>query len=354
MHTLILTRDDVQRVVHHHGPDALMDALIGRLQEACASFDPDQTEIPPRSGFAYHQPAEGLLEWMPCLRTGERVVVKVVGYHPTNAERNGLPTVVSTVSAYDPSSGHLLALADATLLTALRTGAASAVATDVLAPAEAEVLGLIGLGAQAVTQLHAVARVRPVRRALVFDIDPEAVSSFSDRVGRLVPGLRIEAVSADEVVAEADVVCTATSVGIGKGPVFGEVEPKSWCHFNAVGSDFPGKVEIPRTLLDRSLVCPDFRAQAVAEGECQQLDPGAIGPDLPELVRDAALYVGARDRLTVFDSTGWALEDELAMGLLVELAEPLGLGTRLPVESVGGDALNPYGFLTEAAATSPQ
>ncbi len=349
MHTLILTGSDVHSVLRHVGLDVFMDALIERLRVAVSGFDGEATVIPVRSGLAYSQPEEGLIEWMPCLRPGEHVVLKIVGYHPSNGRTNGLPTVISTVSAYDATSGHLMALADATLLTALRTGAATALATDVLARADARTIGLIGTGAQAVTQLHALTRVRAVESVLYYDTDPAASASFAQRVASFTSGVSFRAMPADDVVRSSDIVCTATSVGVGEGPVFGEVEPKPWCHFNAVGSDFPGKVEIPVSLLERSLVCPDFRLQAVTEGECQQLHVDSIGPDLTAVVRDRDLYEGARERLTVFDSTGWALEDDIAMGLLAELAESQGLGTRIDIEAVSGDALNPYDFSTEYA-----
>ncbi|MDX1531225.1 MAG: hypothetical protein R3362_06840 [Rhodothermales bacterium] len=351
METLILTSEDIHRAVQHVGLDALMDALIERLAEACAAFDPAVTVVPERAGFAYTRPVTGLLEWMPCLRTGEHAVVKLVGYHPANARTNGCPTIVSTVSAYDTASGHLRCLMDATLLTALRTGAASAVATRVLAVPDAATLGLIGVGAQAVTQLHALTRVRPLRRVLFHDASAATAASFAGRVAAFAPDLDLEVATPTAILARADVVCTATSVGVGAGPVFtlDAAEPRPWCHFNAVGSDFPGKTELPASLLRRSLVCPDFRPQALKEGECQQLDPAALGPALPELVRDAGRYAAYRDRLTVFDSTGWALEDQVAMDLFVEVAEELGLGTRLAIEALAGDAVNPYAALTAYA-----
>lgn len=349
MDTLLLTGDDVHRIARHVGLDALMDALIERLTEACATFDPEVTAVPARAGFSYTHPAEGLIEWMPCMRRGAEAVVKVVGYHPANGRSGVLPTIVSTVSAYDTTSGHLQCLMDATFLTALRTGAASAVATRILARSEAETVGLIGAGAQAVTQLHALTRVLPIRRALVYDVDPATAASFAERVAPVAGHVQIEQAPADEVAASVDVLCTATSVGVGEGPVFETTDLRSWCHVNAVGSDFPGKVELPLSLLHWSLVCPDFRTQAHAEGECQRLAPEAVGPDLAALVRDAGRYAVARDRLTVFDSTGWAVEDQVAMELFVEEAEALGLGQRLPLEALDGDSLNPYDFVMAPA-----
>ena len=123
-------------------------------------------------------------------------------------------------------------------------------------------------------------------------------------------------------------------------------------HINAVGSDFPGKTELPLQLLQRSLVCPDFREQAIHEGECQQLEEHEIGPDLVDLVQGHARYTQFRDTATVFDSTGWALEDYVSVKLLTRLAEEAGLGEYVELESVSDDPKSPYGFLDLATERS--
>jgi ornithine cyclodeaminase len=348
MNTLLLTGDDVQRIARRAGLDALMDALIERLTAAFVAYDPAQTEIPERDGVSYTAPTTGLVEWMPC-RQGGQVTVKTVGYHPENPARHGVPTILSTVSAYDSATGHLRCLADGTLLTALRTGAASAVATGRLAAPDAETVGLVGAGAQAVTQLHALRRVRDVRRVLVSDVDPATLATFARRVEAFAADLAVETADIEDVVREADVLCTATSVDVGAGPVFDDVALRPHVHVNAVGSDFPGKTELPAALLRRSLVCPDFRAQAVREGECQQLDAGAIGPSLYELLQRPGLHADAASRPTVFDSTGWALEDHVALGLLLDYADDWGIGTPVPIEAIAGDPHAPYEFAERTA-----
>lgn len=351
MDTLILTADDVHSVARYVGLDALMDALMDRLTAAFAVYRPEDTPIPMRKGFAYHRPAPGLIEWMPCMGREEQVTIKVVGYHPTNAARHNLPTILSTVSAYDPATGHLMCMMDGTLLTALRTGAASAIASRLLAAPHTETVGLIGAGAQAVTQLHALTRVLDLRHVLVYDTDPAVQATFVARMRSFADSLTIEAAPPETIVRRADVICTATSVEIGCGPVFADTTPQPWAHFNAVGSDFPGKVEVPVALLRRSLVCPDFREQALHEGECQQLPAEAIGPSLYELVQQPEAYRFAQDELTVFDSTGWALEDHVAMGLFIEYATDLGLGTRLAVEAIPDDPHDPYQLAAAVAAS---
>lgn len=341
--SLILTREDIRHVVLHAGLDALMDELIRRLTTAFRTFRSEHATIPPRQGFRYTEPEPGLIEWMPCMYNGGRqATIKVVGYHPTNAAARKLPTILSTVSAYDTSSGHLICMMDGTLITALRTGAVSAVASRIMASPRSCTLGILGGGAQAVTQLHALSRVFGFERVLVYDLNPEAQMSFVRRARSVSEGLTIETASCDRVVGCVDILCTVTSVGIGKGPVFDGIDPRPWLHINAVGSDLPGKTELPLDLLRQSFVCPDFRDQCIEEGECQQLAPEQIGPSLYELVQDPARYRFVQEQLSVFDSTGWALEDQVAMNLFMEIAAEIGIGMPMPIESVSIDALNPY------------
>ncbi|MEM7034229.1 MAG: ornithine cyclodeaminase family protein, partial [Chloroflexota bacterium] len=280
------------------------------------------------------------------MQRGGRATVKMVGYHPSNPERKNLPTILSTVSAYDTHSGRLLGLADATFLTALRTGAASAIASQAMAIDESCTIGLIGAGAQAMTQLHALSRCFDIKQVYVYDVNPAVCDSFFERVAFM--GLNLTSITAnnlDQLVRQADIICTTTSVDIGAGPVFHDGETKPHLHINAVGSDFPGKTEIPISLLKRSFVCPDFPEQAFKEGECQQLNQAEVGPSLVDLVQNPAAYSDVKHRLTIFDSTGWALEDQIAMEMLLDYAADLGLGTTMQIESSCLDPYNPYQFV---------
>ena len=346
MKTHLYARDHVASIVRHVGLDTLMDETIEGIARACADVAAGHFEVPARAGFVYEQPATGLLEWMPAMRLGERIVIKLVGYHPDNPDRQRLPTILSSILVFDPTSGHLSGVMDGTFLTALRTGAASALATRVLKARDASRVGLVGAGAQAVTQLHALTRVMDVERVHVFDIDPATAASFADRVDML--GLDDSALIAGDVEAAArcDVVCTATSVAVGAGPVVPDAALGDCVHVNAVGADFPGKTELPRTFLSRALVCPDFPEQALAEGECQSLTREDMGPDLVALV--AAPDAAWRDRPTVFDSTGWALEDYVVAELIARHGQALGIGDAIELESLAGDPKDPYGFLLEA------
>ncbi|MFZ9040617.1 MAG: ornithine cyclodeaminase family protein [Ilumatobacteraceae bacterium] len=340
--TLVLDAASIRRIVEIVGRDHLMDLVIDRLRGRCAEMPDIPSDTRDRDGFRYDKPALGLVEWMPTHEIGGPVVVKMVGYHPTNPVQRGLPSVIATTSMWDTVTGHLVAIADSTLLTAIRTGAASAIATDLLTDDSSITLGIIGLGAQAVTQAHAISRIRSIERILAFDVDDDVATSFADRVRFL--GVDVELLDrADAVLGVVDVLCTCTSVDIGAGPVVSDDRHRSGLHVNAVGADFPGKTELPRTMLERAFVVPDVTSQCRAEGECQQLDTELIGPELAELVRSPELAAPHRRRLSVYDSTGWAVQDAVALELAVELAERLGIGEPMQLEHLPSDPYDPYG-----------
>jgi ornithine cyclodeaminase/alanine dehydrogenase-like protein (mu-crystallin family) len=254
----------------------------------------------------------------------------MVAYHPTNPRLRGLPTILSSVYVFNTDSGHLEGLVDATFTTALRTGAVSALASRVLASPASRTLGIIGCGTQAVTQAHALSRIFPIEQIIGFDVDPAASASFPTRIGFLNAEVEMVRGDALETLARrADILCTCTSAEPGHGPVFRPCDVADHLHINAVGSDFPGKFEVPFELLRHATVCPDFREQALREGECQQLAADAVGPDLAELLRSPERFLALRGQLTVFDSTGWALVDHLVALEILRLARQHGLGTRV-------------------------
>lgn len=219
--TLILSSRDVLDIIHRVGVNRFMDEMIERLPVAFAQFDFERTRIPAREGFQYTKPVTGLIEWMPLYACGESVPMKQVGYHPDNPATRRLPTILSTYNLFDATSGILMAMIDGFLLTAVRTGAASAVATSALSADDSSVLGVIGCGAQAVTQFHGVSRVRHIREVHYFDTDPAAMESFPRRISALCQHeLQMTASTPERIAAAADVLCTATSVGAGDGPVF--------------------------------------------------------------------------------------------------------------------------------------
>lgn len=343
--TRIIGASDVAEMLDLVGRDAFMDLMIEALRGRFEDFDAGAVQARERDGFRYDKPDLGLLEWMPTHEVSGPVVIKMVGYHPTNPVQRRLPSVIATSAMWDTTSGHLVALGDATLLTSVRTGAASAVATDLLAREGPATVGVVGLGAQAVTQVHAISRVRPIERVIGIDTNDDVAATFPERIAFLGLDVEIrETAAAARIVSDVDVLVTCTSVDIGAGPVVGSAEPRPWLHVNAVGADFPGKLEIPLSLLEASLVVPDNRSQCLREGECQQIPERMVGPELWEIVQRG----GPPDdigRPTVFDSTGWAVEDDAALRLAHGLALEHDLGTDIELESISSDPYDPYSAL---------
>jgi len=343
--TLILSKQDIQEIIFKEGIDQVMDLLIADIQKAMFGFDPNHTKIPVRSGFNYRLPEPGLIEWMPVYNVQEDVTIKVVGYHPENPKKFNLPTILSTISCYNTTTGHLEGLIDGVLATSLRTGAASAVASTFLAKENSTSLGLIGCGAQSITQIHGLSRKFDLEEVLIYDADEASMASFKERIAALDLSVKIEMSSIEEIITSCDIICTATSIGIGEGPLFENITPKPHAHFNAVGSDFPGKVELPLSLLENCYVSPDFLEQALQEGECQQLLKGNIGSEISQIVQHPNSYVSKKEGITVFDSTGWALEDHVVFKLFARLAEKHNIGSHVDIEYIPEDAKNPYEFI---------
>jgi ornithine cyclodeaminase/alanine dehydrogenase-like protein (mu-crystallin family) len=345
VHTTLLTIDDIRQLVRSVGIQTLMRSMIAALEAAFIAYDETTTVVPPRSGFSYDEPYSGLIEWMPALRRGGTVTLKLVGYHPHNPHQHELPTIVSSIGVYDVSTGLLRGMMDGTFLTALRTGAVSAIASRYLARSDSHTVAIVGAGAQAVTQLHALSTVFEVRHVSVYDVDASVSESFARRVAFLdIPVTVASEAELPNLVATADILVTATSTPLGSPPVIPDTPTNDWLHINAIGSDFPGKTEIPLGLLRRAFVVPDFPEQARAEGECQQLAPDDIGPALHVVMKNADDYADKREQLTVFDSTGWALADAVAAQFLLDLAHVRGVGRAVNLQHVPVDPHNPYDF----------
>ena len=343
--TLVLANADINAIVQHYGVDTIMDELIKRVADAFETFDAEKTIIPIRSGFNYEHPHTGLVEWMPLYNKGHQVVIKIVGYHPNNPNDFSLPSIISTISTYDTATGHLKGIMDGVFLTALRTGATSAIASRMMAHPESKTLGLIGCGTQAITQFHALSREFDFERVMYYDNDPETLDSFEQRCTVLDLPTKFIPSQMEEIVREADILCMATSIDPGTGPLFANIDTKPNLHINAVGSDFAGKTELPLELLKQCFVCPDFPEQALIEGECQQLEQEDIGPEFAEIMQNQDKYKFVRNQRSVFDSTGLSLEDQAVVELFMEYAEKLKIGQEIEIEYIQDDAKNPYHFL---------
>jgi ornithine cyclodeaminase/alanine dehydrogenase-like protein (mu-crystallin family) len=234
--------------------------------------------------------------------------------------------------ALDPATGAPLGLLEGATLTALRTGAASGAATDLLARPDARRLGIFGSGVQARTQFEAVCAVRQIEAAWVFSPSRDHAHSFAIEMGReaWAPPLIHVAESPASAVLQADIICTSTTSSI---PVFDGHLLRSGTHINAVGGYTPQMQEVDGTTVARALVVVDSREAALAEAGdlIIPIREGLISADhvhaeLGELVNGTRVGRTDPEQITLFKSVGVAVQDAIAAGRALARAEQLGLG----------------------------
>lgn len=287
--------------------------LLDAVQEAYRDVAAGRDRSPLRTHVSL---AEGDLLLMPGVRDrGSGSTVKLVTITPANVAR-GLPTIHALVAWIDAATGEPRAIFDGATITAMRTGAASGVATRLMARPDARVLGLVGAGAQAAWQVRAVVAVRPIEEVRVYARDAARRDAFAAALDDLGVPLEVRAVpEAEAAVRGADVVCAATT---SSTPVFDAAWVGAGCHVNGIGAYRPGMVELPPELFARAAtVAVDSRAAALAEAGdlLAAIDQGQVAAgDLVEVGRIGREWAAGRDpeAITVFKSVGLAIQDVVA------------------------------------------
>lgn len=263
---------------------------------------------------------------MPALTAGF-AGIKWVNVHPRNPER-GLPTVMATIILNDPATGEPLACMDGTVITNYRTGAAAAVASKYLAKASAKNLGLVGLGEQAKTQLLCIAELFPLEEVKVFDTNEGAVEKFL----RQFAGFNLTRCHGVREAVAADIVSTTTPV---TSPIVKREWVKEGTHINAMGADAKGKEELDPDLLrgENVRIIVDDMEQAIHSGEVNVpishnlLDERKISGTLPEVVAGRGKGREKDEEITIFDSTGLAIQDIAVAKVVYERAKERGQGS---------------------------
>jgi len=310
-----------------------MSDAIAAMREAFSQLSSGQVTLPPRQHIqARNQSGAALV--MSCHSAAQKLFsLKFITLFDQNRQR-GLPLIQALVILTDGATGEHLAVMDGASLTAIRTGAASGVATDVLARPDAAVVAVFGAGVQGRTQLEAVCCVRPIRRARVYDIDPAAADRFAAEMTQHL-GLPVERVADPaKALEETDVICTATTSSV---PVFEDGCLKPGAHINAIGSYRPEVKEVPSASVCRARVVVDHHASALEEAGdlLEPLRQGLIreshfSTELGEVLLNRSLGRRSADEITLFKSVGVAIQDLCAAKCVLENARRLDLGVRLP------------------------
>jgi alanine dehydrogenase len=281
------------------------------IEEAFAEHGRGKVQMPPKVYITFeHGDFRTMPAAIPALSIGG---VKIVNVHPNNPAI-GLPTVMALTVILNPGTGIPEAILNATALTDLRTGAAGAVAAKYLSPGKSVVLGLAGSGRQAQAQVEAISRELFIRKIRVWSRNEKNAMSFCKKYAKW------ECTSDSlEKVCDCDILITTTP---SRKPLIQQEWIQDGTHINAIGADAPGKQELDPAILSRARVFVDDPVQAIHSGEINvPIRDGLFTADqIAGTIGEIVLGKKGRknmDELTLFDSTGLAIQDlaiaEIAM-----------------------------------------
>lgn len=325
--TLVLSHSDVRRLLP-------MPKCIDLMEEAFRTLARDQAVNPLRWAMRLPQ-GLGVLGMMPgYMETPPALGLKVVAVYPGN---HGTPydSHQGTVMLFDVEHGFPTAIVDAAEITAIRTAAASGVATRLLAREDAGDLALVGSGVQARSHLAAMMAVRPLSRVRVTSRDPGRREAFAEAESKRY-GIAVEVTtSAEEAVRGADIVCTTTSA---REPVLSREWIAPGAHINAVGSSIASTRELDTATVLASRLYVDRRESTLNEAGdfLFPLKEGALSAEhivaeLGEVLLGEAPGRQTSEEITLFKSLGLAVEDLAAAYHVYQEAKEQGLGTEVEI-----------------------
>ena len=321
---LILSRSDVERLLD---PDALREAIA----RAMADLSAGRVSMPPRIAAIVAE-RDGLLAAMPAfLPSANALTTKLVSLFPRNTDR---PTHQAVIVAFDPDNGSPAALMDGEAITAARTAAGSALATDLLARKEAAVLAVIGTGVQARAHLRALARVRAFREVRIAGRDAAKAAALGKEARAWLGGATIRTMTSyAQAIAGADVVAATTH---SPDPVVRREWLAPGSHVNSVGYNTAGREIDGATIRDALLVVESRAgtlappptgsndiALAIAEG---LVTATHVHAELGELVSGTRPGRTDAAQITLYKSVGVAVQDAAAAALILAAARRDGVG----------------------------
>lgn len=327
---LVLSKHDIERVI-------TMPAAIMAIERALCEYSKGRAQMPPKI-YLNLSKYKGDFRAMPayvCLRRTSAgkpdfAGIKWVNVHEYN-KKFGLPTVMATIILSDPKTGYPIAIMDGTYITKVRTGAAGGIAARYLARKDSRILGLVGCGTQAESQLEALLEYFRFSAVRVWGLSGKCERQFMKKFAYTKLDF-ICAKNVKECVTDADIIVTTTP---SRRPLVKFSWVKKGAHINAIGADAPGKEEIDPDILKNSKLVVDDLTQAKHSGEINV-------PYAKRLIRGKDIYAALGDivagkkrgrmndsEITVFDSTGLAIQDIALAGIVYNKCIKLKLGKNI-------------------------
>jgi alanine dehydrogenase len=309
-----------------------MKEIIESVETAYKVHAERKVQMPAKK-YLFYKKFKGDLRIMPCFIRGmDESGVKNVNVHPDNPRKFGLPTVMAMIELVDPQTGFPISVMDGTWITNMRTGAAAGVATKYLARDDSEIVGLVGAGVQAATGLDAINEVMDIKEVKVACRTCKTRENFAKSASEKY-GIEVKAVDTiKEAVKGADVLLTTTPA---REPVVKSKWVDDGTHINAMGADAPGKQELDSHVLQKAKIFIDCWDQASHSGEINiPVHEGLVRrSDIQGKIGDVILgTVPGRTtdkEITVFDSTGLAVQDIVTAWNVYEKALKQGIGKKM-------------------------
>lgn len=331
---------DMMRIVNAEGLAETIAAIADRIEADFLRWEAfDKT---PR--VAAHS-EEGVIELMPT-SDGERYGFKYVNGHPANMGR-GFQTVTAFGVLARVDNGYPIIVSEMTVLTALRTAAASVVAARHLAPKGARVMAMIGNGAQCEFQALAFHHVLGIEEVRLYDIDPAATEKAVRNLAKT--GLTVTSCNTPEDAITGAQIITTCTADKKQATILTDNMVGAGVHLNAIGGDCPGKTELHRDILLRSDIFVEFPPQTRVEGEIQQLAPDHPVTELWRVIAGQEAGRTSDAQITLFDSVGFATEDFSALCHIHDAAKRTGFFVELDMLADPDDPRDLFGMVHRAS-----
>ena len=323
---LILNQKQVRNII----PLNKIDKVISAVEQAFSDYGKQSVQMPPKV-YLYFKEYNGDLRIMPSFSPKLKIAgTKIVNVHPDNPKK-GLLTVMASIILNDAKNGLPISLLDGTYITGVRTGAAGAVAVKYLAKKNAETLGAVGAGAQAIYQIAAITKVRNIKEVSVFDINDEVIQKLEKTLAREKIKVKIKKASLQEAVQKEILVTTTPS----RKPVVKMEWVLPGTHINAIGADAEGKQELDPQIFKKGRLVIDDWAQASHSGEINVpfkkgiITEKDVSSSLGEIVCGKKPGRKNDKEITIFDSTGLGVQDLYTANLVYQKAKREKIGREI-------------------------
>ncbi len=323
--TLILSRKTIEHIID-------ISEAVKAVESAFREYGLGRVQMPAKI-YLHLDKYEGDFRAMPAyIEKLDKCVLKWVNVHPKN-KKFGLPAVMAVIILSDPKTALPLCIMDGTYATNLRTGAAGGVAAKYLARKNSKIVGLVGCGAQAKTQLQALRGLFKIKEVKVWGHKASYVEEFLKDMKKTNLKLTV-ARDVKECVKNCDIIVTTTP---SRKPIVKAKWLKKGVHINAIGADAKGKQELEPAVLKKAKVVVDAWEQASHSGEInvpvrkKLITRKDIHADIGQIIAGKKKGRTGEDEITVFDSTGLAIQDVAVADLIYRTAAKKKIGKKIKI-----------------------